>query len=735
MTSIIKSYRTPRRRWGLFIGLTAVALLAPLEVVAESDSPIKVDPQDADAEDDDNGDDESDESAAVDLGPVVVTTTGRELALDDVYQPTTLMEGDELQRNLDSSVPATLGRVPGFHAEYNGPGASRPTMRGLPGNRVLMLEDGHRTGDIYWTASDHGVMVEPLSAARMEVVRGPSGLLYGSNALGGAVNVVRQDVPEQNLDEVRGMGAGQFQSVNMGGGAAAMVRGPLKDGDLNFYGEASGRLSGDDRTPEGPIEGTDMRVFGGAAGLSWTPDWGVVGAAARHYDNVYGIPGDFDGELIPGGHPGGVHSEATRSSGRLLARTSEVPGIVDDLELRSSVTRFSHDEIEGTIDDEDILGASFDQWTTDSRLIARHEPVGDEDDDQWTLEGAAGLAVHTRDLEAGGAAPGTRSGFERDAGLFAFEQFGLDPVRVQVGARYDFRHVDTLDHSTLRTRTEERTIEKQPRARTFQALSASVSAMYAFAEDWTVGTNLARSFRHPTIEELYSDGPHLADFSYDIGDPDLDTEIGYGADLFIRSAGDSLSVELTGFFNYIDGFIYYAPTGETVRVFREGVPPRTTPVFEARGEDAMFMGAESRVQWEVVDNWFVDATASYTRATRIADDDPLPFIPPLSGQLELQYDTERFFGSLGADLGAAQNRVPRPIQIGDETEEVQRPTPGYALAHAMVGYRHPTEMLDHTLMLRAENVADSVWRDHSSQLNQVAPQPGRNIQLTYRADF
>ncbi len=663
---------------------------------------------------------------------VVVTTTGRKAGIGEVYRPTTSITGDELQRHRRSTVPSTLNAIPGIDVQYNGPGASSPTIRGMPGDRVLMLEDGHGTGDISWTASDHGVMVEPLTAQRMEIIRGPAGLLFGSNALGGVSNVIREDVPLQPVEGLQGRLGSQLESVNRGASTGIVLRGPL--GPLSFYGEATARRAGDTQTALGPLEQTQMNVLNMGVGMSAHPDWGIIGGAVRYYDNAYGVPGEFDGQLIPGGHPGGVDIEVTRMSARLLAEYQRPLEIFDGVELRSNVTQYLHDEIEGVIGDQEVVGASFEQLSTDSRLLARHDLLGDPADG-WAAEGALGFSARTRDLSAGGVAPGTRSGLERDLGVFAYEELFYHPFRLQAGLRFDYRHVAPRDFSPLRTRTDQRTIERDVTSRNFTALSGSLSTLWDFSDHWTLGAVFAHSFRNPTIEELYSDGPHLADFSYDIGNPDLPQERGLGTDLFIRGDHTLISLELAGYVNRIDDYIYYNPTGETVRSVREGERPRTIPVFEASGEDALFYGAEGRLEWMIHDDIWLDMSASYTLASRRDGGDPLPAIPPLSGRLEWRYDGDPFFGSVGANVSAPQNRVPRPVEVEGTITHPEQPTEGYSLMHAMVGFRHAGDTFFHTVMLQIENPGNVEWRDHMSRIKEVAPGPGRNIQLSYEAEF
>lgn len=662
--------------------------------------------------------------------PAVVTTTlGRPEGWRSAHRPSSVLRGDALQLRLGSSIPETLATLPGMHAQFNGPGASSPVVRGLPGDRVLMLEDGHRTGDIYWTASDHGVMAEPLTAERIEVIRGAGGLLYGANALGGVVNVIRDDIPTRRLPGWTTMTALQGESVNDGIAGAVVSRGPA--GPLALHLEGAGRRAGDMRTPEGRLEDTGLRSVSGAVGASAAPPWGHAGLSVRGYLSRYGVPGEFGGVLIRGGHPGGVLVEVDRLATRFLLDVAPQGPAVERVEVRLAGVYFDQREIEGTILGQDITGATFVQGSSEARLLVHHAvlPVGDG------LEGTLGVGLHGRVLGAGGASPGTRSGHELDAALFGFEELRVAPFRLQVGSRLDVRHVTTNDLSDIRVRTEDRLLVKPVASRTFPGVSASLTALWDFAEAWTAGVGVARAERPPTIEELYSDGPHLADFSFDIGEPTLRAEQGHGADVFLRADPARLDLELTGFVNHVRNFIQYRPTGESVLVFREGVPPRETPVFEARGDDALFVGAELGLEWTVVGRWLVELTGSWVQGTRFADGDPLPAIPPLRGRLGTRHDGRTFFGGAGMQATADQRRVPQPIRIGDGFERPIEPTDGHLLLDAHVGWHFIRERYDHTVTLAVHNAANASWRDHLSRVKDVAPQPGRNVQLTYRAWF
>jgi iron complex outermembrane recepter protein len=672
---------------------------------------------------------------ALHLSGIIVTATGRARGVNEVYQPTTSMSGLELQRSLSSSIPATLEGVPGFHMQYNGPGASRPSIRGLGGDRVLMLEDGGRTGDLSQTSADHGVMVEPITAQRIEVVRGPAGLLYGPSALGGVVNVIRDDIPRSRPSNVTGSFSSQVETANRGGAVGGFVVAPA--GPLVFRAEGSLREMGDTRTPEGELEKTALSAMDGSLGVSWVPEWGFVGVAARRYENLYGVPGEFNGELIPGGHTGGVEIETARTTGRFRAAyLRPFLGFFDAVEMDASVVHYLHDEIEGLFGDQRRIGARFDQTSTEGRIIARHDhELHDHEGRTLRADGAFGLQLQDRALSVGGRSPGTRAGDERTWALFGYEELSLGVNRLQLGLRLDRRGVEPRRLDPLRVTTREREVVKEVAPRNFTGLSGSIAALRDVSEGWTLGVNVAHSFRAPAIEELYSDGPHLADFSFDIGTPDLAAERGTGVDIFVRGSRPNLELETAVYANRVADYIYYAQTGETVWVIRDGTEPRLTPVYEARGEDALFVGAEGRMQWEMSRGLVLDLSASYTRATRSEDSDPLPYIPPLGGRAELRYERGPWSASAGVNGAAAQNRVPRPVSIGESVENPQDPTAAFGLLNMGAGWRQSVGGRTHSVSLVARNLTDRTWRDHLSRIKDVAPQPGRNLQLTYRVFF
>jgi iron complex outermembrane receptor protein len=661
-------------------------------------------------------------SLAVDVSPggrtaVRVEMRAAAIALDgveahgapraEIARPATVLAGAELRRRLASTVPATLAGQPGITLAHNGPGASQPVIRGLGGNRVSVLEDGQRTGDIAGSAADHGVMVDPLSAERVEVVRGPASLLHGGNALGGVVNVVRGEVPRALPDRPTGSLAVQGESAAEGLAAGGAVTAPL--GRWAVRAEGSLRRLGDTRTPEGRLETSDLAAGTVALGLSRVGDAGWAGLAVRHHDTRYGVPGGFGGRDVPGAHVGGAYVEAERTAVRGEAGRTMRLGPITSLEARVNLVRFHQREMERGDDGGEFVGTRFVQHLGTVDLVAR-----------MADDGAAGLSLGARDREAIGAATGSRTAREWTAAGFAYRRASLGPIRLEGGARYDWTRVDPSAGPAVGG--------VPVRTRTFGSVSAAAAAVWEAGRGAELGARAARAFRTPSIEELFARGPHLAAFSYEIGNPELDAETGVGVDLFARVVRPRLLAEATVFRNDVDGYVHYAPTG--------ALDPRfgRYPVYVARGTDARFRGAEALLRWEPLRGWAVEGAFGHVRADGRVDGRwvPLPAVPPAQGSLRLRRDVPRWFAEAGVSGAARQSRV---APGGDDGRPAEETTAGYLHVVGGAGLRIDAGAWLHTVTLQIDNALDAAWRDHTSRLRAVAPGAGINARLLYRVDF
>lgn len=654
--------------------------------------------------------------AAVHLEQLVVTGAISARSARDLLSAGSVVTGAQLDRQLGGTVAATVQGEPGVAMSAIGPATARPVIRGLGGDRILILEDGQRPGDLSSTSGDHAVAVEPLTASQVEVVRGPLSLLYGSSAMGGVVNIVREEIPAAVPDHIHGVLVSQVSSVNRGGAIGG--HSSVGVGSFALRGEASARTSGDVRTPLGSMSNTDARTFNLSAGLAHVGDWGHAGAAYRFYSNDYGIPGGF-----VGGHEGGVDIEMRRHNVRgEVELHPRANGLLSDVKATASFTDYHHVELEGN----GFVGTRFDQQQVAGDIIARHDQRG------IIAQGAVGIRAQYRDIRTGGS---LRTPSTDDISLagFVVEEIGTGPLRLQAGARYDWARYRPREAATITIGG----VAVPVRERTFGSMSGALGLLYVVREDLRFGASVSRAYRTPDFNELYSDGPHLAANSYDVGDPELSQETGIGVDVFARVTGSRLRAEVAAFRNHLSDYIFPSSRGRV-----ESGPQRGRPRLQFTNQDAEFTGVEGELEWNPLGRWVVHGTASYVRAeftqprdsialfengdtTFIAASRYPPLIPPFNGRAGVRYESPRYFA--GADLRWAA----RQERLGDFEEE----TAAYAVGDLHAGVRILVGSQFHTLTLRVENPFDTEYREHLSRTKAIMPEPGRNISLLYRLSF
>ena len=631
--------------------------------------------------------------AAIQLSQVVVTGTVSARGVEETIQPTNVVSEQELDRKLATTIGATLQGEPGVAVVSSGPATARPVVRGLGGDRIIMLEDGARSGDLSSATSDHAVAIDPLTATQIEVVRGPATLLYGSNAMGGVVNVIREEIPTTLVDRTHGTVTINGQSVNDGSGAGALVTTRVSDASLRF--EASLRDAGDLRTPIGRMENSSVRTYNGAFGLGFVEEWGHVGGAARYFQSRYGVPPD-----PAGGHEEGVEIDMERWVAKGEAERHWNDGLLSSARLDASYTRYHHQELEPG----GIVGTEFGLLTSQADGLVRHRGIGP------FTEGAAGFRVQWRDYASAGSQLSPPSNDYVVAG-FLLEELGTGPARLQVGARYDWHRI--VPH------VDEPSSIGDVRTRTFGALSGAIGGLYEVLPDVRIGASVSRAFRAPDLTELFSEGPHLAVYRDERGNPELDEEIGLGMDVFVRLSRERIQAEVAAFRNQIDDYIYARNTGDP--------SPRDPAInlYQYTGGDALLTGAEAEVTWNVLRALVAEGTLSYVRGELRTTGEPLPQIPPLNGRAALRMETPSWFGGMGMRAAARQDRV----------AEFESPTAGFAVFDVTLGYRWVMHRNFHTITLRADNLLDREYREHLSSLKEILPGAGRSVSLLYRLTF
>ncbi|MEE4273388.1 MAG: TonB-dependent receptor [Thermoanaerobaculales bacterium] len=660
---------------------------------------------------------------------ITVTASGVARGLSEVAQPVDILAGEDLVLRKQSTLGETLAQQPGVNSSSFGQGASRPVIRGLGADRIRILENGLDTGDVSSIGPDHAVAMDPLAAEQIEVVRGPAAVLWGANAIGGVVNILDGRVPDHqatepisadlqleagsNSDKLAGAikldgGSGRF-AWHLDAYArdqddySSPAERPVEDDDHDEHLLIKDDDDHDDHEEEfetGTVENSWAEAQGVTIGGSYVTDRGFIGIAFGGYDTEYGIPGhhhheDEHEEQLKEDHH---HDEEEGVYADLEQRRIDFHGQLDNpfrgfsaVRLSAGWRDYQHDEVEG-----DELGTKFSNEWTEARLdFLNRELLG--------FEGTLGLQYSHRDFAATGDEAYVLPTTTTRLGAYLFEEADLGTVDLQLGMRFDNQDTESSDPDLP--------------DRDFQTWTGSVGVVWGFAPHWGLTAALNRPERAPTAEELYSDGPHAATGAYEIGDPDLVTELGAGLDLSVRAEYERFEATLSFFATRYDDFIYLAETGEEIDELE---------VLQFAQQDAEFTGFELHGHYELLHRGsnHLHLGFSYDRveAEFRATGEPLPRIPPQRGRLALVYLSEKIDARIEGWWVDDQDRV----------SEHETPTPGYEMLNASFGYRIFAGRTVHELILRGRNLTDEAAYNHVSFLKTAAPLPGRDVALVYR---
>jgi iron complex outermembrane receptor protein len=564
-------------------------------------------------------------------------------------------------------------------------------------------------GDLSSQSGDHGVTVNPAAAQRIEVVRGPATLLYGSNAIGGLVNVITEEIPVKPQQGATGNFTADLGSAANEAGAAADVL--IGNGTFALHASGAGRRSSDVDTPEGKVVNSQSRSGLGNLGFSWTANNGYFGGSYGYDDTKYGIP------VVEGGV---IQLTPRRHSFSLRGGAEGLQGVFDSYRATLAVRRYKHDELEGS-----EVGTAFTNNTTELEAMGSHHAAG-------RLKGSLGAWFLDRAFDAQGAAALSPAVDQSGFAAFLYEEATWPHVTVQFGGR--------IDHARF-------TPAGEPK-RNFTNGSGSVGLLFrpAAADDrLTVAASLARAARNPALEELFFFGLHHGNFAIELGNPELKSERALGFDLALRWRSSRASGEVAYFRNGIDDYIFRNvldheefeareeeflsrfPGRELVgHQHEEGAEEEEeVTIVDFVGADALLQGLEAHADAQVAPRLFAEFGLDYVRGSLQTTGDPLPRIPPLRARGGLRYQHAGLQAG-GEVIGAAsQERV-----SGAEGR-----TDGYTLLKLFASYSFDRGGAVSTVTARFDNVTNELYRNHLSLIKDFVPEMGRNFKLLYNVRF
>jgi iron complex outermembrane receptor protein len=659
----------------------------------------------------------------------------------DVLAGTSTLSGTELDQSIRPQIGDSLTALPGVSATSFSPGASRPVLRGFQGGRVAVLTDGIGSIDASNTSADHAVTIDPLTSYRIEVLRGPAALLFGSQAIGGAVNVFDRRIPREVPDEpVHFDGLANYATAANDRSIAGALDVPLTsrlvahvdgsyrnsdDVDISGYTLApnlraeqldiaaeeteEGHLDEAAEALElanlrGTIPNSATETWTAGAGLAFIDEWGNIGASVSFYDTDYGVPArpgaehhhdesdDEDHEEEGHEEEGPVTIGLQQVRADLRAEIFTGGGFFESIKLRLGYADYEHTEFEG-----DEVGTRF----LVSGLEGRLELV-QADRDGW--RGVIGGQLLVRDFNAIGAEAFVPRNDTEQYGLFTIQEFELGSFGLEIAGRYEHTSVEAPPISADRS---------------FNVFSGAVGLSYEVASDVRIGANLSRAERAPTAEELFSDGPHIATQAYEVGNPTFDTEKSIGLEGYVRGDTGRFSFALTGFVSWFDDFIYDTATGAE----EDGLP-----VFQYFQQDATYLGFEGEFSALLAEvgtfDINADIVADYVRAT-VDGGGPVPRIPPLRVLTGVEAQSDMFDARIEAEWVAKQDRI----------AAFETPTDGFTLVNVSAAWRPWGRANGSALFVSVNNLFDVNARRHASFTKDFVPLAGIDFRVGVRARF
>ena len=657
----------------------------------------------------------------------------------DVLQGTSVLSGEALTRNLRPTIGETLARLPGVSATSFGPSASRPILRGFQGERIRVLTDGIGSFDVSNTSVDHAVIIDPLLAERIEVLRGPSALLFGSSAVGGVVNVVDKRIPRTRpengyrLDAIANYGSAANERSGEAAADVAVGRylvlhadgSYLKSDDLEIGGFALSRqaraaaLSQVGRPQDGdePIDfaasanirgrlpNTAARTWTAGVGASIITDTGHLGVSYSRYDSLYGVPIRYATAI-------GQEQEAPRLDVKqdrfdLRGEVQTGGGFLDRIRIRLGHANYRHFELE----EDGSVGTAFYNNGTEGRFELVQATRGG-----WS--GASGVQYLNRLFDVAGDEAFLPRNETNQTGLFTLQQYANGRFRAEGGLRYEWSDL------AARTDPADRFFVGQ---RNFRALSGSLGASYEVADGVRIGVNGSRTERAPSAEELFANGAHAGTQAYELGSPDFRLEKSWGGELTLHAHTGTVNFDASAYYNRFSNYISENQLDQAVCAAAAAPSGREVdlPCFQYQQADARYYGVEADLSATLFTLGTTringDVLGDYVRAT-IVDLGPVPRIPParVLGGLEAQGD--RFTLRAEVEHLFDQDRIAR----------FETPTRDYTIVNASLSLSPFGRDSRTTLLLSANNILDANVRRHASFLKDFAPLAGRDLRATLR---
>ena len=620
--------------------------------------------------------------------------------------------GGQYHSNLKSSLALTLEEETGLSIRSMGQGTTQPVLRGYSGDRFLLTEDGITAGDLSNTSIDHTVSMDMASYNKVRVIRGPEALFYGSNTIGGVINVSRQVDSETRFKKtsLRGILGTESSNSSLFGNVVCYL--PLNyKHQLRF--SLLSRNTGDQISPIGPLANTALSNLEATGSYSY---FGKDYRSTFSYGQLamnYGIPGS------PEGHISGVDIDMNKNTQKFNVHKDISFMGFQTLDIDQRFISYGHTESE--------KGSSDPSVILDQQIFSL----------QNTLKGPklhVGSLFQYRNFQAGGFywTPDTK---ELKIAVFGLLEREINEFNLQISSRTEFLSV-IPDVSSIYVSNLD---SNQVVQRDFSIFSAGIGVFRNW-KNWEFSFGTMLTGQAPGIEDLYSDGPHLGTYAYEIGQPTLDLEKTISLEASLEHHTDKSEIRLTGYQNFSPNYHISSKMGECEQEFvdGEGHPCAGADFIEwgsgssgwlykyqMKGLRVLIYGLESDLKYKLTKSINFYGSISVIRGENLSENKPLAYMPPDKFLFSTELDLNPITATLTLKKVSPQERL----------GEFETRTDGYFLTDVSGTYIINSSNIIHKIIFRIDNIFDQEYYNHLSRMKLIMPEKGRSIGIQYRLVF
>ncbi|MDP1559444.1 MAG: TonB-dependent receptor [Nitrosomonas sp.] len=643
---------------------------------------------------------------AVELPNVTVAAPTADQTEFSLFKPVTLLQGNDLRRKREANLGDTLAQELGVTSSSYGPGVGRPIIRGQDGPRIRVLESGIGTGDLSIISPDHAVATDSLNASRIEILRGPATLLYGSGTSGGVVNVITERIPERLFKSPQGTLEARYNSAMTERTGAFNASG--SHGQVSWNLEAFKRKTNDIKIPgradindpdseHGVVRNSAVDTDNLSMGGSYMGERGFLGASISRLESLYGIPGPEGAKIDMGQTRYGIAGELD----------NPIKGF-DQFKMRLNYNDYKHDELENSGN----IGTRLKNNELEGRAELMHTPLAD-----W--QGVVGIQFQNRDFSAAGDEAFVPSTLSHSVGLFMLEKRNWERWQFDMGGRIER---DTQDPQG-----------NQLQSRDFNLYSVSTGGAWDFTEGYKLDFSATRGQRAPSTVALYANGKHIATNTFETGNNTLTKETSNNFDLALHKTTGVVKGKVNLFYNHINDYIFQ----RSIDSNGDGLADRVNDagMLDQKGSFLVQDFAQTRAKFYGAEAEAIFALMPDTLDLRLFTDmvygklnhnGNIPRLTPQRFGLVLDHRWGPWLSNLSLMRVTRQDRVARL-----ETE-----TQGYTLLNTEVGFNvKGGRSTSYIFFVQGKNLLNSDIRVHTSFLKAIAPMPGRGVVVGIRGEF